>query len=208
MRFKYKSIICALLAMTLFVGTMGAAMAEPGAGGASPQKHKFYFQLDSRWDLPPGGCWITSYAMVIRNLGVKATPKTVYRANGDSVMCYHSLIRKHYSIKPVDLRPLSHSLFSAYGASRGATYIRNSRKSASNVVKAIKLALRHHPEGVMVRFQGKPHTMVAIGYKGGTIYFDDPGRSLGSKIPFEQTCVHRAGFRWTDVTFLQALAKK
>jgi hypothetical protein len=209
MKLVLRYIVCISLALALSAAMMGNALAAPLAApaGAEPSRQSFYFQLDSRWSLPSGGCWITSYAMVIHRLGIPATPKTVFLANGRSVNCYHAHIRKQLGVKPVDLRPLSHSLFSAYSPARGATYIRNSSKSASNVIKAIKLALKHHPEGVMVRFQGKPHTIVATGYRGNTVYFNDPGMSKGANIPFSKTCVYRAGFRWTDVSFIQALAK-
>lgn len=169
--------------------------------------HTFYLQTDKQWRLPAGGCWITSYAMVFHNLGKSAIPTSVFVANGRSTTCRHTIIWKKMAVKPVDLRNISSTLFSSYDSVRGANYIRNSSKSESNVIQAIKLALDHHHEGVIVRFQGKPHSLVAIGYSGNTIYFDDPATSAGAAIPFERTPIYKAGFRWKKVTFIQAFAR-
>ena len=98
----------------------------------------------------------------------------------------------------------------------GGTLINNPDKSDAVAAAAIREALALHPEGVMVRYADFPHTMVAVGYSGDTILFNDPAPTSSSAysetgkyngVPFEKTCVAKKGFRLADLTFIQAISK-
>ena len=79
---------------------------------------------------------------------------------------------------------------------------------------ALREALLLHPEGVMVRYAGYPHTMVAVAYEGDIILFNDPAPSTSGAysdtgkyqaVPFAKTCVAAKGFKLSDITFIQAI---
>ena len=84
-----------------------------------------------------------------------------------------------------------------------------------NVVRAaLREALALHPEGVLVRYAGYPHTMVAVAYEGEIILFNDPAPSgyncysdtgKYQAVPFSKTCLGAKGFKLSDITFIQAI---
>jgi predicted double-glycine peptidase len=90
------------------------------------------------------------------------------------------------------------------------TYIKN---PAKNYVAAVKEALGRNPEGVCLYFKrgSEAHMIVAIGYKGDTIYYSDPGRveSKGNIVDFSQTWVyHEHKMTYKNIAYMAALDVK
>lgn len=176
--------------------------------------HAFYSQYDPtyvelysaapyNWTAGRNGyCYVTSYAMLLTNLtGTAVTPKDVadinYQAGGNPTMCYHGSIVGKYGKRLVSALDTGSIYYKSYDSSRGLTYIDNS--SSENVIAALKEALDRNPEGVMVRDTSMPHTMVAVGYEGDTVYFNDPALSEG-RVSWDKTCLKKR-----DITTIEAI---
>lgn len=176
--------------------------------------HTFYSQYDPEYialysEAPynwtggrNGYCYVTSYAMLLSDLtGTQIAPKDVadinYQAGGNPTMCYHSSIIGKYGKKFVPALGTDSTYYKSYDSSRGFTYIDNS--SSESVIAALKEALDRNPKGVMVRDTSMPHTMVAIGYEGDNIYFNDPAL-LEGKVTWDKTCLKKR-----DMTTIEAI---
>ena len=160
--------------------------------------------------------------MLISNVtGLRITPTDVAAINmsksGKGEYCYHSEIVSQLGVKFVSALSESSPYYGGRDGNSGGTYIENPDKDDSVARAALKEALQLHPEGVMVRYSGFPHTIVAVAYEGDLILFNDPapsgsgtysdtGRYQG--IPFSDTCVAGKGFALSDLTFIQALEVK
>lgn len=181
----------------------------------------YYFQNQAEFNLPSSGsgyCWVCSYAMVLSNLtGTKITPSDIAAVNltktSNGAYCYHSEIAKVYNVKFASALPVSSPYYAGRDSTSGGTYLQNPDKSDAVVREALKEALALHPEGVMVRYAGYPHTMVAVAAENGIILFNDPAPSSGEYsdtgryqgVPFSETCVGKKGFVLSDITFIQAI---
>ncbi len=157
-----------------------------------PEYINLYNQAPYNWTAGRNGyCYVTSYAMLLSNIcEEEITPKAVadinYVAGGNPSMCYHGSIVGSYGRRLVSALDEGSQYFKSYDAGRGLTYIDNS--TSENVVAALKEALDQNPKGVMVRDLSMPHTMVAIGYEGDTIYFNDPALLEGN-VSWDKTCL-------------------
>lgn len=181
----------------------------------------YYFQNQAEFNLPSSGsgyCWVCSYAMVLSNLtGTRITPNDIAAINltktSSGAYCYHSEIAAAYNIKFAPALSPSSPYYAGRDSVSGGTYIQNPDKSDSVVREALKEALALHPEGVMVRYAGYPHTMVAVAAENGIILFNDPAPTSSNYsdtgsyqgVPFIQTCVAKKGFVLSDITFIQAI---
>ncbi|MBE7053300.1 MAG: copper amine oxidase N-terminal domain-containing protein [Ruminococcaceae bacterium] len=184
------------------------------------KNHTFYFQNDEQWQLPNCGssyCWVMCYAMILNDIVGDVTPNDVAAVNeemcGDGAFCYHYPIVEKFGVKfgkAID----SDSLYFKEFKDGYATYIENEEKDDTVAIAAIKEALDKHPEGVMVRFEGKPHTIVAVAYEDDTIYFNDPvpynygqyeTENPYEYIEFEETYPAKMGFSISDFVFLEAI---
>ena len=185
----------------------------------------YYFQNQAEFNLPSYGsgyCWTCCNAMLISNVtGLRITPTDVAAINmsksGKGEYCYHSEIASQLGVKFVSALSESSPYYAGRDGNSGGTYIENPDKDDSVARAALKEALQLHPEGVMVRYAGFPHTIVAVAYEGDLILFNDPapsgsgtysdtGRYQG--VPFSDTCVAAKGFVLSDLTFIQALEVK
>lgn len=182
--------------------------------------HTFYFQNEEKWQLPEFGsgyCWVVCYAMVLNNLLGNVTPPDValvnYEMCENGAYCYHYQIAERFGVKfskAIDENsPYYESFQDGY-----ATYINNPQKDDLIAVNAIKEALDNHPEGIMIRFNEYPHTIVATGYEGNTIVFNEPQpskwgeyseTSLYEGVTFDKTYPYSKGLTLSDLTFLQAI---
>lgn len=102
-------------------------------------------------------CYITSYAMILKNLSFDATPVDVYLANGKSNYVNHAKLEEHYQI------------ITQSGSFLGL--------KAEDKEKLIISLLKKHPEGVIVKGvydTSKTHFIVASKVEDGQVYFDDP----------------------------------
>jgi len=190
---------------------------------AAAQNSAYYFQNQAEFSLPSFGsgyCWACSYAMLLTNVtGVRITPSDVAAVNltksASGAYCYHSEIVSAFNVKFVSALPQTSPYYGGRAEPSGGTYINNPQKDDSVTIAALKEALTMHPEGVMVRYEGFPHTMLAVAYEGDIVLFNDPAPTSSSSysdtgkyqgVPFSETCVAKKGFTLSDVTFIQALS--
>ena len=167
--------------------------AAPSAAAASKFKERsytIYYQGDPKWRFSSSvsrtACVLTSYAITIKNMGMSATPRTVYDSNGKRTQMNMANLKKNFGVKAVcALAPGSIYLSSFNGHK---TYI---VKPSANAQAAIKEALNIHPEGVILYFKSgsRAHAIVACKYDGNTIYYSDPGRKKTTLLVFKDTWV-------------------
>lgn len=182
----------------------------------------YYFQNQTEFNLPSFGsgyCWTCSYAMLITNLtGNRVTPNDVAWVNisngADGAYCYHSDIANTFGFEFVSALPDGSIYFAGCDSVSGGTYINNPTSDDNVVRAALREALSLHPEGVLVRYAGYPHTMVAVACEGEIILFNDPAPSTSNAysdagkyqaVPFSKTCLGAKGFKLSDITFIQAI---
>ena len=175
-------------------GTWSATKsATPSTAAASKYKDRsytIYYQGDPKWKFSSSvsrkACVLTSYAITIKNMGISATPRTVYNSNGKRTPMNMTKLKKNFGVKAVcALSP--HSIYlSNFNGHK--TYI---VKPSANAKAAIKEALNIHPEGVILYFKSgsRAHAIVACKYDGNTIYFSDPGRKKTTLLLFKDTWV-------------------
>ena len=185
-----------------------AIPAEPAVG----RDGKYFFsQPQSDWGFANNGrgyCWVCSYAMLISNVkGQAVTPVDVAAFNMEeggngAYMRSHTGIVERFGVRFVPALDENSPYFAKYESWRGGTYLNVT--SDADVVNALKEALNRNPQGVIVRYNGYPHSMVAVGYVGDTIYFNEPAYVDGEWIPFEETCLKN--YKLADITLIQAIA--
>ncbi len=186
---------------------------EQMLANVTDNSHTFYSQYDQSyidaysssygWTAGRNGyCYVVSYAMLLSDLtGNTITPKDIadinIAAGGSPKICYHGSIVSTYGKKFVPAIDTSSPYYKGYDTMRGLTNIDNS--SSDKVVAALKEALDRHPKGVLVRDNSMPHTMVAIGYEGDTIFFNDPALQTGNST-WGETCLKKR-----DITTISAI---
>ncbi len=194
------------------------------ARSVSAGDHTFFFQNEAEWELPgygSGYCWTTSYAMLISDVtGSLVTPVDVAAVNerkcGKGSYCYHSAIADAFGVKFVSAFDEDSEFYGGRDSNSGGTKVKNPDGDEDVAIEALKEAIDNNPAGVLVRYAAYPHTMVAVGYEGDTILFNDPmqtSRSYAESsskegVPFEETCVGKRGIDIEDITFIQAMAEK
>ena len=184
------------------------------------QTHTYYFQNEEQWQLPKYGsgyCWVCSYAMVINDITGGVTPVDIKSVNeeylDDGAICHHVQIADRFGLRFVPAVDEQGEYFDRFEYDYGATYIKNPDKSDLVATLAITEALKRHPEGVLVRFEEHPHTMVAIGNVGGQIIFNEPASEWGSYsdkgmtegVTFDKTYPCKMGHKLSDMAYIQAL---
>lgn len=182
----------------------------------NPDAFSFYCQPDPQWSFDNNGrgyCWVCSYAMLITNLtDTPVTPIEISQYNLDNGATSGSYIASHYGIASkygLEFAPAldtDSTYFMTFETDkRGATYI--NAETDEDVINALTEALTLHTDGVMVRFEGYPHTLVATHTEDGTVYFNDPAGNECENVDFSGTCLANK-FSLTDISFIQALVKK
>lgn len=182
--------------------------------------HTFYFQNQADWQLPNFGssyCWVTCYAMILNDIVGNVTPNDVAKINeelcGDGAYCHHYPIIEKYGASFVPAISEESEYFESF-TDYYATYIKNEEKDEMVAINALKEALDRNPEGVMVRFDEKPHTIVAVKYEGDVIYFNEPmpyhygtyeTTNPYEHVPFEKTYPSIKGYKLSDMSFILAL---
>ena len=200
------------------------APTEKPKGGRIQNGHTFYYQSEPAWEFPGNGsgyCWVCSYAMLLNDTVGNVTPSDVASINlaqgASGAYCYHLQIISAFGATFTSALSTDSEYFEKYDAGKGATYIKNPEHDEEIGLTALKEALIRNPAGVLVRFNEKyPHTIVAVGYSGDTVYFNDPMNKNGGanvegkngKIPFECTYPGIKGFTLGDISFIQAIKKK
>lgn len=176
--------------------------------GEIAERGNFFYQRQPDWAFDNNGngyCWVCCYAMAISNLGKAVTPDMVAefnQKNGSSgAFMQHNGIASEFGVQFVQAIPSESPYFDKYESWKGATYIK--AETNEEAAAAIRAAIDAHPQGVMVRYTVYPHTMLAVGYSGDTVYFNDPAYENGEHIPFEETCLKN--FELKDLDFLQVV---
>ncbi|MBQ7794762.1 MAG: hypothetical protein IJ366_09645 [Clostridia bacterium] len=191
-------------------------ISNPVTPSITAKPFTFYAQEGEEWGFESNGrgyCWVCSYAMLITDLlGERVTPVDIaeYNLNAGSgsgnYMASHFGLAAEYGLEFVPALDESSEYFDYFDSQRrGATYFK--AETEEDVKNALIEALERNPKGVLVRFEGYPHTLVATGYFDGEIYFNDPGSLEMENVTFENTCLGR-NFSWTDLTFVQAMQVK
>ncbi len=194
----------------------GSQIQNPIKPSFGKKEFYFYAQPDKEWGFENNGrgyCWVCSYAMLISNIkGEMITPSDIAGYNvaagyeDGAYIASHYGIASTYGLKFIKAIPEDSIYFDYYDSQkRGATYLKV--ETDEDVINALIEALDNNPKGIMVRFEGYPHTMVATGYYGDQVYFNDPAAEHLENVPFEDTCVGKI-FKLTDISFIQAMAKK
>ena len=184
--------------------------------------HTFFFQNQAAWQFPnygSGYCWTVSYAMLLSDvLGYTVTPVEVADVNeaagGSGSYCSHWKIANAFGVDFISALDTDSPYYGGRDSNSGGTFVNCSNDYEA--IQAIKEALDRNPAGVMVRYNDYPHTMVAVGYEGDTVFFNEPmqiSRSYAdysSKecVTFDETCIGASGISIGDITFMQALAVK
>lgn len=179
-------------------------------------RYPFYYQSQPDWGFESNGrgyCWVCSYAMILTKLTQNTiTPVDVAAYNLEnggttgSYMTGHHGITDRFGAKLVPALDEDSMYFESYDSShRGATYIK--AETDDEVRGALCEALVRNPDGIMVRFEGYPHTMVAVGYADGVVYFNDPAQENMENVPFSDTCLGKK-YKLTDLSYIQAVSLK
>ena len=148
----------------------------------------FYYQGDKKWkfrrSVAKKACLMTAFSITINNMGIPATPATLFQSNGKTTNINLANLAANFGVQPVSALNADSAYLQGFDGYR--TYIIDPQ---NNAIAAIKEALDRHPEGVILSFQkgSRAHSVVACSYEGDTIYFSDPGRNKGKLLDFNTT---------------------
>ena len=164
---------------------------------------EFEFENNGR-----GYCWVCSYAMLFSSSsGEVILPTDIANYNIESgfegnFMAPHELVAYNFGLELVPALSEDSLYFGGFNLkNRCETSL--IVETDEDVVAAIAEALVNFPAGIIVRYEGYPHTMVAVAVEDGVIYFNDPAVRNGEHILFEETCLKN--FNLSDISFIQAV---
>lgn len=187
---------------------------NPSTEAVSGKKSVFFYQSQPDLGLENNGrgyCWVCSYAMLFSNHSqtvISPLDIAAYNIesgyNGNYMAPQKGLANKF----GFELVPALSEQSQYYGGfdlkGRGETSLIIT--SDEDVKAALREALDNFPNGVIVRYEGYPHSMIAVDYDGENIYFNDPAMGSGEHVPFEKTCLKN--FTLSDISFIQAIKIK
>ncbi|MBO5060743.1 MAG: copper amine oxidase N-terminal domain-containing protein [Clostridia bacterium] len=155
-----------------------------------------------------GYCWVCSYAMLFSNATKSViTPLDIAQYNIDkgysgNFMAGHETLAAEFGLKLVPALSDNSPYYAGFNTkNKGETAVLVT--SDEEAREAICEALDNFPSGVIVRYEGYPHSMVAVCYDEENIYFNDPGMKNGEHVPFEETCLKN--FKLSDISYIQAV---
>lgn len=179
--------------------------------GSNKYDSVFFYQSQPELKFANNGrgyCWVCSYSMLFSNVSGKIiTPVDVAEYNikngySGNYMAGHKNMAKSFGLQLVPALSKDSPYYAGFDLrGRGETTL--NIQNDEDAKAAIKEALDNFPHGVLVRYEGMPHTMMAVGYDEENIYFNDPGLKNGEHVPFEQTCLKR--YKLSDISFIQAV---
>ncbi|MHB1315657.1 MAG: SH3 domain-containing protein [Christensenellales bacterium] len=189
------------------VSSTGTESGTDNTQQVSERTYAIYYQGDRCWgysrSVAKKACLLTAYAVVLKNMGLDATPKTVYQATGRSLYLNQSKIETTFGVRAVQSISADAPYFSSFDGLH--TYIQSPSK---NYIAAVVEALEKHPEGVLLYFKkgSKAHAIVACKVDGDTIYYSDPGRKRTTLLTYKSTWVsykHRLSYGYLSymITF-------
>ena len=165
----------------------GEEKAEP----VQERTYAIYYQGDRRWGysraVAKKACVLTAYAIILKNMGLDGTPKTVYQAAGRSLNLNQWEIEETFGVRMVPAISPDSPYFSSFDGSKTKII-----KPSKNYIAAVKEALEQHPEGVLLYFKRgtRAHAIVACKVEGDTIYYSDPGRTKTTLLTYKKTWVY------------------
>ena len=158
-----------------------------------------------------GYCWVCSYAMLFSNATKTViTPLEIAQYNIDAgyngnFMAGHSTLANHFGLKLVPALSDTSTYYQGFNTkNKGETTLNIA--TDEDAAMAIREALDNFPYGVIVRYDGYPHSMMAVSYDENGIYFNDPGMKNGEHVTFENTCLKK--YKLSDISYIQAVEVK
>ncbi len=182
--------------------------------GSGDYESTYFYQSQPELEFEENGrgyCWVCSYAMLFSNvLEDVITPIDIAQYNkeagfGGSYMAGHAALADSFDLELVPALAEDSQYFAEFDAkNRGETTLNVTSDEDAKV--AICEALDRFPQGVIVRYEGYPHSMMAVSYDDENIYFNDPGLKDGEHITFDKTCLKN--FKLSDISYIQAVEVK
>lgn len=182
--------------------------------GSGEYEHTYFYQSQPDVAFEENGrgyCWVCSYAMVFSNVSQKViTPLDIAQYNidagyGGSFMAGHSSLADSFGLKIVPALSQESQYYMDFDTkNKGETTLNIT--SDEDAYAAIREALDNFPGGIIVRYEGYPHSMVAVSYDDENIYFNDPGVKEGEHVTFSETCLKN--FKLSDISYIQAIEVK
>lgn len=182
--------------------------------GSGEYSATFYYQSQPDLELDANGrgyCWVCSYAMLLTDVtGEKITPVDVAEINikkgySGSFMSGHETLAAEFGAKLVPALTETSAYYAGFNTkNKGETTLKI--ETDEDAYAALCEALTLHPNGVMVRYDGYPHTMAAVAFDDENIYFNDPGLKTGEHVTFENTCLKN--YKLSDISYIQAMEVK
>lgn len=182
--------------------------------GSGDYESTYFYQSQPDLELENNGrgyCWVCSYAMLFSNATKTViTPLDIAQYNidkgfGGSFMGPHEELAKTFGLELVPALTDKSEYFAEFNTkNRGETT--PNLTSDEDAKAAICEALDNFPCGVIVRYEGYPHSMIAVSYDDENIYFNDPGLKDGEHVTFENTCLKN--FKLSDISYIQAVEVK
>lgn len=181
----------------------------PAGSGKYP--FAFYYQSMPELEFENNGrgyCWVCSYAMLFTsNSEETITPLDVAEFNITSgfvgnFMAPHETLARSFGFSFVPAVSEESPYFEGFNLKgRGETTLKITSEEEARA--AICEALDNFPRGILVRYEGYPHSMMAVSYDENNIYFNDPAKKGGEHILFKDTCL--SNFALSDISFIQAV---
>jgi len=173
--------------------------------------YAFFYQAQPEFQFENGGrgyCWVCSYAMLFSSVSEEIiTPLDITNYNIENgyegnFMAGHETLAEYFGLELVPALSEDSQFFGGFNLkSRGETSLKIT--TDEDVKNALREALDNFPGGIIVRYEGYPHTMMAISYDENNIYFNDPAVSSGENLLFEETCLKN--FVLSDISYIQAV---
>ena len=182
--------------------------------GSGKYPSTYYYQSQEEMGLENNGkgyCWVCSYAMLLTDVtGSKVTPVDIAEINesegySGNYMSGHSKLANLFGCRIVPALSENSKYFDAFGTlNRNETTL--AIETEEDAYNALREAIDNFPQGVIARFEGYPHSMVAVDYDDEEIYFNDPGIKDGEHKKLSETCLKN--YSLADISYIQAIAKK
>lgn len=171
----------------------------------------FFYQSQPELEFENNGrgyCWVCSYAMLFSGVCDEViTPLDIAKYNIDSgysgiFMAGHEALARKFGLELVPALSEDSPYYGGFNTkNRGETTLNVA--SDDEAKAAICEALDNFPGGILVRYEGYPHTMMAVEYDEENIYFNDPAIKNGEHVTFDKTCLKN--FNLSDISFVQAV---
>lgn len=187
---------------------------KPISTGSGKYDFTYYYQSQPDLALENNGrgyCWVCAYAMLISDVSNSVvTPIDIANINiergyNGNFMSGHATLVSEFGCKLVPALSENSEYYDNFNTkNRGETTLKVT--SDEDTKAALIETLNNFPNGVIVRYEGYPHSMVAVAYDENDIYFNDPGTSSGEHVTFENTGLKN--FKLSDISYIQAISVK